>query len=103
MGLNVLEAHRIKSRRRKKPTLNYGKLSGPTEWTVDQLHVAIEACRLAFADALAWVADPTVHDNVPVQQLIDAERAKQRYEQYFDTEKVNWSMLAYYAYALKEL
>eukprot|EP00878_Enallax_costatus_P014464 GHUV01015128.1.p1 GENE.GHUV01015128.1~~GHUV01015128.1.p1 ORF type:complete len:652 (+),score=151.84 GHUV01015128.1:282-1958(+) len=87
MGLNILEAHRVKSRRRKRPSLNFGKASGPTEWTTEQLHVAIEACRLAFADALAWVADPLVHDDVPVEQMINFERGKQRYQQYFDPDK----------------
>lgn len=96
MSLNILEAHRRAMRRRKKPEINYGK-PGLTEWSSDQLHVAIEACRLAFADALAWVADPLVHKDVPLQQLVCADRGKQRYQQYYNPDKVGGTGKAMFA------
>jgi hypothetical protein len=45
-------------------------------------------CRLAFADALAKVADPVVQQELPIEAMLSQERASQRYTQYYDTNKV---------------
>lgn len=42
-------------------------------------HTAIEALRLAFADALAYVADPE-HTRVPVEALLDPDYTRRRAE-----------------------
>eukprot|EP00879_Flechtneria_rotunda_P004254 GHRR01004503.1.p1 GENE.GHRR01004503.1~~GHRR01004503.1.p1 ORF type:complete len:608 (+),score=203.40 GHRR01004503.1:170-1993(+) len=102
MALNVLEAHRQAEQQHNglhlqqdsvpahgsaanKPQLNLGQPNN-AYWTADQLHVAIEACRLAFVDALARVADPVVHEQ-PLEDMICPQRAHQRYKQYFDPNK----------------
>jgi hypothetical protein len=48
----------------------------------------VESCRLAFADALAQVADPVVHRELPVEALLSQDRAAQRYKQFFDPGQV---------------
>jgi hypothetical protein len=45
-------------------------------------------CRLAFADALAKVADPVVQQELPIEAMLSQERATQRYKQYYDPNKV---------------
>jgi hypothetical protein len=45
-------------------------------------------CRLAFADALAKVADPVVQQELPIEAMLSQERATQRYKQYFNPDKV---------------
>lgn len=51
------------------------------------LHSAIESCRLAFADALGYSGDPRVVQ-VPLQQLLDKQRAQQRRREYFRPDQV---------------
>jgi gamma-glutamyltranspeptidase len=51
------------------------------------LHSAIESCRLAFADALGYSGDPRVVE-VPLQQLLDKQRAQQRRRDYFRADQV---------------
>ncbi|KAF6255728.1 gamma-glutamyltranspeptidase [Scenedesmus sp. NREL 46B-D3] len=86
MALNILEAHgKQQQPAHPQPAgsssspVNFGEPKA-AQWTAEQLHLSIEACRLAFADALTWVADPCVHEQ-PLQQLMCAERAAQRYQQ----------------------
>jgi gamma-glutamyltranspeptidase len=100
MALNVLEAHSKQQQQQPNPQpadsgsssssssrpVNFGEPKA-AQWTADQLHLCVEACRLAFADALAWVADPRVHEQ-PLQQLLCAERAVQRHQQYFRPDQV---------------
>jgi gamma-glutamyltranspeptidase/glutathione hydrolase len=43
----------------------------------DRLHVQIEAMRLAFADAFAWVADPATAE-LPLEELLSADFAARR-------------------------
>jgi len=86
MSLNVITAHQ--QQQQQQPPGSNGSSSSSSSWSVDQLHVAIEACRLAFADALAWVADPVVHQELPIGQMLSQDRATQRYRQYFDPDKV---------------
>jgi gamma-glutamyltranspeptidase len=95
MALNVLEAHSKQQQQAAQPQpadssssspINFGEPKA-AQWTAEQLHLGIEACRLAFADALAWVADPLLHEQ-PLQQLMCTERAAQRYQQYFRPDQV---------------
>jgi gamma-glutamyltranspeptidase len=99
MALNVLEAHSKQQQQQaaqpqpadsssssSSRVINFGEPKA-AHWTAEQLHLGIEACRLAFADALAWVADPLLHEQ-PLQQLMCAERAAQRYQQYFQPDQV---------------
>jgi gamma-glutamyltranspeptidase len=97
MALNVLEAHSKQQQQQStqpqqagssstSSPINFGEPQA-AQWTAEQLHLGIEACRLAFADALAWVADPLVHEQ-PLQQLMSAERAMLRYLQYFKPDQV---------------
>jgi gamma-glutamyltranspeptidase len=99
MALNVLEAHR-QQQQQQQPVqpqqacsssnpINFGQPKA-AQWTAEQLHLGIEACRLAFADALAWVADPLVHEQ-PLQQLMSTERAAMRYKQCFRPDQVGWA------------
>uniref|UniRef100_A0A383V5K4 Gamma-glutamyltransferase n=1 Tax=Tetradesmus obliquus TaxID=3088 RepID=A0A383V5K4_TETOB len=96
MALNVLEAHSKQQQHAGDPSaptttttnsssssssINFGQPKA-VQWSSQQLHLGIEACRLAFADALAWVADPRAHEQ-PLQQLLCTERAAQRCQQYF--------------------
>jgi gamma-glutamyltranspeptidase len=80
MALNLLTAHEQQQQQQ-------GNSSGG--WSAEQLHVAVESCRLAFADALAKVSDPVVAQQLPVEAMLSQERAVQRYKQYFDPGQVS--------------
>jgi gamma-glutamyltranspeptidase len=91
MALNVMTAHEQQHQQQQQPPVagssgNSGSSSGG--WSADQLHVAIEACRMAFADALAKVADPVVQRELPIEAMLSQQRAAQRYKQYFDPGQV---------------
>jgi gamma-glutamyltranspeptidase len=53
------------------------------EW----LHSAIESCRMAFADGLGYAGDPRLV-TVPLEGLLDKERARERRDTYFNPLKV---------------
>lgn len=55
--------------------------------TVPHLHAAIESMRLAFADALQYIADPDVVP-VPTQQLLSKQYAALRRQTLYRPDKV---------------
>lgn len=57
--------------------LNGFDLAGFAPASAEALHLQIEALRLAFADAAAYVADPD-HATVPVEWMLSTERATAR-------------------------
>jgi gamma-glutamyltranspeptidase len=90
MALNILKAHQ-QQQAQQQPGANSGSSSGG--WSPEQVHASIEACRMSFADALAWVADPVVHDSLPLAEMLSQQRAAARYSQYFDAAKVRAGLL----------
>lgn len=68
-------------------TLTDSSQAGQSSLSADELHSLVEACRLAFADALEWVADPVAHE-LPLAELSCARRAAARYQAHYSPHKV---------------
>ncbi|KAF8057757.1 ywrD [Scenedesmus sp. PABB004] len=74
MALNIMEAHRAAAagagradgQQAAPPRLNLGEPRPGAAWSAEQVHLGVEALRLSFADALAWVCDPHAHE-LPLQ------------------------------------
>jgi gamma-glutamyltranspeptidase len=92
MALNVITAHEQQQQQQQPTAAGSSGSSGSSSggWSADQLHVAIEACRMAFADALAKVADPVVQQELPIEAMLSQQRAFERYKQYFDPAQVGF-------------
>jgi hypothetical protein len=100
MALNVLTAHQAAQQSegqqvsrapdkvsRGPDTLTDSSQAGQSSLSADELHALVEACRLAFADALEWVADPVAHE-LPLAELSCARRAAARYQAHYSPHKV---------------